>query len=1187
MGDVLARLADHFLAIPDGLAHLAILAGLILAIVNGIRFAIERSSVRVPAASAAPVAIPQGSGWWVRGWGPALFWPLVLVWTGFVVGSIGSVPWALVIGALIGGAVVLAIRLLRTWTAGESVAGSAIALVLTFSTVFLFGSLFVTRLNVARNPKGLFTGEPDLVGESFSATAMAVAAAPLVLLLALLAVRVLAAQVWMHQLWRSLGDYTFNHFAFIVTGLGGLTVVLYLAPKFGPGAPLAFYWFATPEFGRITYLLTLALILARYGSLYRRYASIRPGQSVSGNTNADSGLLGRSTKYVHVWAPLLLFGAVALCNGLRKDFGPLVPLFIATVATILMVVRQQAVGALLLSDGDSRERAEAEFEAVVKYPRQILVVVSVLGVIAVFAAIFTPDYVTKRFATWDDPWSYPWSTVCVPVPDGWAGPPDARVSGEDGTSTPIPFPEDSQPCLQSRQSVVYSGQSQVAQALAVMADGGLWGRGLSDTTSGRVPAIGLDLVLAAIWSKLGGIVVALLSVLLALLSYALIALGLSRRHGDGPGPSMSAAGIYSGALGWLILGQYLFQVVMTVNVFPHSGITAPLLSQGPQANMSLILGIISGVWAVYASTGRDPVRVDTSALTAAGFRRPRLPATAGILLVVLVLIAAITVEPYQGLPEDRAACAVAGLDADRARDPRVNPANCSTDLVAGSTNSMTTLLVDGRPTFEATASGWKAIPDGALALTATGGLLQAGAIEQMVSADAARSRAGGGLSDRLLPRPDSSESINAALTLDPAMQRAIAAASTTRGPDGQQLLPAGIAVVDGATGHVLTTVSAPSRAENAASDESESDTYSNNDPREDYNNATAGTWFVDGKKVDLVACEQAVSEGRLCARWQAERLTGAEPLEESSRIAYVGGDTTVRPPSDEVNRSFGTRLGLGSTFKVIIAATYLRGDGRSADDPIPAPTSVTYDGKTFRNYGGGECPGTVGGQITLREALAYSCNTAFIELAAELGWDSVRDTAEAFGFVGAGIADEPGAGLAGTSAGVASVVPEEASGAARAVDALGGGEVAGTPLRMASVMAAIANRGTMIQPTLIETITKSTGGTPSPVQNRSDVVSAEVAEQLRSALSATTAIGTATGLRAPDGSPVYVKTGTHEIVVDGEDTPAGQFERQIAWVAGFVGTVGFAVAVFTRDEQAGARRARQLAQTIIDQIVEE
>jgi cell division protein FtsI/penicillin-binding protein 2 len=319
------------------------------------------------------------------------------------------------------------------------------------------------------------------------------------------------------------------------------------------------------------------------------------------------------------------------------------------------------------------------------------------------------------------------------------------------------------------------------------------------------------------------------------------------------------------------------------------------------------------------------------------------------------------------------------------------------------------------------------------------------------------------------------------------------------------------------------------------------------------------------------ACEAALAQTDLraalpCWRWRVIRGESAagqsaarEALEREQR-RYVDnrfGVTALPDPS--INRALGRRYGLGSTFKIVIAAAYLDSGG-GPDDLIDAPLSVSLAPTVvIHNAGGGYCPGADANRmISLRRALAVSCNTAFVQLARDLGWPAIAHQAQKFGFVirRCGPADTGEGWLAFELVGsVSSCVPPDSDGVAIGNNALGGLDVAGTALGMATVMAAVANNGVAIEPTLVRSlIIPGTGHEVVAPARTSSAMSPEGAALLADALSETAVDGTAAGLQARVGLPLRVKTGTHERVPAGQPVAPGSFVRVDSWMIGFVRT---------------------------------
>ena len=237
----------------------------------------------------------------------------------------------------------------------------------------------------------------------------------------------------------------------------------------------------------------------------------------------------------------------------------------------------------------------------------------------------------------------------------------------------------------------------------------------------------------------------------------------------------------------------------------------------------------------------------------------------------------------------------------------------------------------------------------------------------------------------------------------------------------------------------------------------------------------------------------------------------------------------------------------GSTFKVVtaLAALVL---GASPDSTVDCPATITAGGKVFRN----KEPGTRG-RISLREAFAQSCNTAFIGLAQQLPQGSISAMARQLGFNAGG--PLPIRSVGGS-------LPPPVDTAEAAADAIGQGRVEASPLSMAAVAAAAAD-GTWRQPHLLA----------CPACG-SHLLAAGAVAALRSMMRTAVTSGTATALSAVPGGPVFAKTGTAEY---GTASPPATH----AWMIGFQGGLAFAVYVATGasgGQVAGPLAARFLTQ---------
>lgn len=1141
----------------SGFGRFFVLAGLILGVVNCLRFMAARPGAVLLVDETATTPV-YGVTRFTRGPLASFGWPFLLVWLGFLVGSrLGTTVWAVLTGLSVFLVVVVGLRLVRAAHARRGdlvVAGPVVAVIMATTLLSLFGLLLVLRLAVVADPSAGVVS--SLAGQG---TAWSAVLEPVLLVLGVLVMGWWVGRGgpgWLVRAWTWLGGAGRVRADRVHLALLGVVALLYAAPLVAGGSHLTVLGLATPEYAKVLYLWVLAAMLADHAYGYRT----RPRWSWRG------GWRGQWRTRRHILYPILSFGLLAALSAAKDDYGPLIPMFAGTMAMLSFIVLIEVRRARALAgERDGQPWLTGSLRRVLRYSRPLGVPLVVAGLLVVVVITTTPK-VSARGQTWTDPWAYPWAAACT-----------APAAGVVPPATPA----GTVACQQSAAAARSSDQSQVAQSLAVIADGGLWGRGLPDTTSGRLPAGDTDFVLAVVWSKLGGLVVLLLAGLVALLGAALVRCDAWFRGASaGDEPVVTRSRLFTSGVAWTVLGQFLFVLAATVDAVPHSGITAPFLSRGGQSTVALALGVVWVLAVQYQSSATVSAPVPAPrAVAGRWWRRPPVPAAWAFLLSVL-LTAGITVVPYQGFAADRPYCQTTA--------PTVDPRMCSTDRIAFD-RATVRIDVDGAPQYvrDRVNGHWDPVGDPSVTLSDLDGLLQVGdrggAVDLALS-DVIDGSSSTSLRDRLLP-PAGPAVGSVDLTIDPAIQHA-AASALRADADGAGPLAGGIVVLDATSGHVLAVASAPTDTAPGAPTAVDQRTARSFADAHPY-----GVRRPDGSIDEAAPCTDATPP-QDCARWQVvSGPASVTPAETADLRRYVDGDPTVDLPSADENRAVGRRYGLGSTFKVVIAATYLRRPGTTANDLIAAPTEINVAGQVIRNDNRGPCAGTVNGRISLTQALAVSCNSAFVALAEQLGWPAIRDTARDFGFVvgPVGAADTGSAWLAGADIGYDSRVPATADGARLGNDALGGGDVDGTPLQMAAVLGAVANGGVAIQPSLITSVTDPGSGTARVITGeRRRVLTTAQAAQLRAALSQTTSPdGTARKLTVPGNRPVWVKTGTQSLYGD-NPAPAGTFDRDIAWLVGFLdtatGPVAFAVAVETRDETEGGARARWLAQQVIEAI---
>jgi peptidoglycan glycosyltransferase len=167
-------------------------------------------------------------------------------------------------------------------------------------------------------------------------------------------------------------------------------------------------------------------------------------------------------------------------------------------------------------------------------------------------------------------------------------------------------------------------------------------------------------------------------------------------------------------------------------------------------------------------------------------------------------------------------------------------------------------------------------------------------------------------------------------------------------------------------------------------------------------------------------------------------------------------------PPELTNRAVQQTYPPGSTFKLVDTAAALASGRFTPDSQLTAASSLTLTGTNtdLQNFNGNQC-GT-GETASLRDALQRSCNTAFAQLAEELGEQALRDQATAFG-IGTPDLKIPMPVSPSTVGDIPDVAALQQS-------SIGQRDVALTPLQNAQIVAAIANGGEVMAPFLVQEI---------------------------------------------------------------------------------------------------------------------
>jgi penicillin-binding protein A len=229
-----------------------------------------------------------------------------------------------------------------------------------------------------------------------------------------------------------------------------------------------------------------------------------------------------------------------------------------------------------------------------------------------------------------------------------------------------------------------------------------------------------------------------------------------------------------------------------------------------------------------------------------------------------------------------------------------------------------------------------------------------------------------------------------------------------------------------------------------------------------------------------------------------------------------------------INRATQFGYAPGSTFKVVTATAAIDSGAYTPQSTVSGRDNVPISGVPLQNDNNESF-----GQISLSEALAKSVNTVWAQVAEKLGKATLGRYMERFGFDRKPRLDYPASEMSasGELEGARLVAPTSEK-----VDVgrmgIGQDKLAVTPLQMAEVAAAVANRGTLMVPHLTSRIVNSEGQTTTRVspQVQSVAMKPSTAAAVTGMMEAVVKEGTGTSAQI-NGVQVAGKTGTAETLL--------------------------------------------------------
>ncbi|HEU5473159.1 MAG TPA: penicillin-binding protein 2 [Actinophytocola sp.] len=306
------------------------------------------------------------------------------------------------------------------------------------------------------------------------------------------------------------------------------------------------------------------------------------------------------------------------------------------------------------------------------------------------------------------------------------------------------------------------------------------------------------------------------------------------------------------------------------------------------------------------------------------------------------------------------------------------------------------------------------------------------------------------------------------------------------------------------------------------------------------------------------------------------QLAAHDALAQEQAYNQIRDQNNARKPL--LNRAVAENYFPGSTFKLVVAAAALE-DGKDKNTQLPAQSSIKINANTdLSNYNNRSCGS--GQTASMETALELSCNTAFAQLAHDLGEDKLTRQAALFGI---GEADLTVPMPVAQSC----IGPRSEGNCMNIVDGpalyqsgIGQRDVRLTPMQNAVIAATIANGGVRMRPQLIKQVQAPDLDTISDFEpdRMGTAMSRRSAEALRDMMIKSEEHTGGAGKQP--GLAIASKTGTAETGNDPKNTPP--FAWYVAFAPAENPQVAVAVLVESRDVAAtGGRDAAAIGRATI------
>jgi cell division protein FtsI/penicillin-binding protein 2 len=272
-----------------------------------------------------------------------------------------------------------------------------------------------------------------------------------------------------------------------------------------------------------------------------------------------------------------------------------------------------------------------------------------------------------------------------------------------------------------------------------------------------------------------------------------------------------------------------------------------------------------------------------------------------------------------------------------------------------------------------------------------------------------------------------------------------------------------------------------------------------------------------------------------------------------------------------VNKAFSS-YNVGSIFKLVIAAAALE-SGISNDEEYDCKGNISVDDTNFHCFASQEH-----GSVNMENAMKFSCNTYFIDLAKKIKSEAMLDLSYKMGF---GKENEIAPDIVSDCGNLPKLSDLEEK-AELANFSFGQGSILATPLQIAELTNTIASGGLNTKPHLVDGLLNESLELVEKFQNKPSikVLSENTAQKLKTFMKASIEEGTSS-----NGNPKKIsaaaKTSTAQT---GKNSSS--HELTIAWFAGFFPyeKPEYVVVVLAEDAESGGRNCGPVFSEIADEI---